>query len=76
MRRYKTDYAGAWAGHCNSRQSAIDAAIHHLTHDGYSRCTIIDKETNREVAEVFFEDVKTRKRIVIETVTALRKVWK
>lgn len=51
-RRFETDYAGAWRGHCNTRESAIVAAMRHVAEDGYSRCTITDKHTGAVVARV------------------------
>jgi hypothetical protein len=52
IRRYETDYAGAWRGHCTSRENAIIAAMKHVVSDGYSRCTITDKVTTEVVARV------------------------
>jgi hypothetical protein len=51
-RRFETDYAGAWRGHYNTRESAIGAAMRHVAEDGYSRCTITDKLTGMVVARV------------------------
>lgn len=52
MRRYETDYAGAWRGYCLSRENAIMAGVKHIVRDGYSRCTITDRITNKVVARI------------------------
>lgn len=39
-RPFTTDYAGAWQGHCKTRESAIRAAVRHILEDGYVACTI------------------------------------
>lgn len=51
-RPFRTDYAGAWVGHCKSRENAVNAAIKHLTKDGYTRCTITDLETGKDVVRI------------------------
>jgi hypothetical protein len=71
-RRFKTDYAGAWCGHCATRESAIIAAIKHVVSDGYTRATITDKLTHQDIARVHLS--VDRKRAVIETVMQLRRV--
>lgn len=49
-RPFTTDYAGAWQGHCKTRESAIRAAVRHILEDGYTACTITMGE--RHVARV------------------------
>jgi hypothetical protein len=71
-RRFKTDYAGAWAGYCKTRESAIDAAEHHLVSDGYTSCTVIDMWKNIEVARLAIS--ADRKTITIQTITKMRRV--
>jgi hypothetical protein len=51
-RIFETSYAGAWSGYCKTRESAIDAAIKHVTHDGYTRATITNRITGDTVARV------------------------
>jgi len=65
-RRYTTDYAGAWRGFCKSRESAIIAAVKHIVNDGYSRATVTDRETDRDVARISLSP--DRKHAIIETV--------
>jgi hypothetical protein len=60
VRKYKTDYAGAWSGYCKTLESAIVAGAKHVVRDGYSRCTIIDRETDREVARISLNAARTR----------------
>lgn len=43
-RPYVTDYAGAWRGHCKTRESAIIAAVKHMLTHCSNRCTIIGPE--------------------------------
>lgn len=71
-RPFETDYAGAWKGHCLTRESALIAAMKHIVQDGYSRATITSKDTNTVVARVQLDD--SRKRAVITTETQLRKI--
>lgn len=71
MRRYETDYAGAWRGHCKTRESAVIAAMKHIVNDGYTRCTITDKSTGTVVVRVRLSD--DRKSAVVEAVTQFRK---
>lgn len=40
-RPFTTDYAGAWKGHCLTREGAIKAAVKHVVDDGYTTCVII-----------------------------------
>lgn len=72
MRRYETDYAGAWRGFCKSRESAIAAATRHIVSDGYSRCTITDRVTGSPVARLRINDDRTR--VIIETVKPMKAV--
>jgi hypothetical protein len=71
-RRYETDYAGAWRGHCKTRESAIAAAHRHLANDGYSRATVTDKHTGDVIARLRMSD--DRKRIITEVIKPFRKV--
>ena len=64
-RPFRTDYAGSWFGHCKSRESAIQAAIKHILYDGYSRCTIIDLRTNKDVARVRMSKDKKRAEVIV-----------
>jgi hypothetical protein len=65
MRRYETDYAGSWRGFCKSRESAIVAAIKHIVHDGYTRCTITDRVTGSPVARVGLNAERTRAVVTV-----------
>jgi hypothetical protein len=65
MRRYETDYAGAWRGFCKTRESAIVAAIKHVVNDGYTRCTITDRETGSPVARVGLNAERTRAVVTV-----------
>lgn len=65
MRRYETDYAGMWRGFCKSRESAIVAAIKHVVNDGYTRCTITDRETGSPVARVGLNAERTRAVVTV-----------
>jgi hypothetical protein len=71
-RRFTTDYAGCWSGHCKTRESAIIAAIKHIVQDGYTRATITDKHTGQDVARVRLSE--DRKRAVVEVVKPFKKV--
>lgn len=71
MRQYETDYAGAWRGHCKTRESAVIAAMKHIVNDGYTRCTITDKVAGKVVVRVRLSD--DRKSAVVEAVTQFRK---
>lgn len=71
-RPFKTDYAGAFSGHCKTREGAIMAAMKHIVKDGYSRATITDTETDTDVARVSLN--KERTRAVVEVIKPLRKV--
>lgn len=70
-RRFRTDYAGCWSGHCLTRESAIIAAVKHIVRDGYTSATITDKETDQDIARVTIS--ADRKRAVITAVNQLRK---
>jgi len=74
MRKFETDYAGAWRGFCVSRESAIMAGIRHILNDGYTTCTITDRETGMFVARVNLDP--TRRRAVVETQKVIKKVRK
>ncbi len=71
MRKFKNDYAGSWFGYCKSVESAIIAATKHIVNDGYTRCTITDRESGQDVARIKLSD--DRKRAVIETTSPFRK---
>lgn len=71
MRPFETDYAGWWRGHCKTLESAIVAAVRHVVNDGYSRCTITNKETGEIVARVSLAD--SRKSATVTMVKALPK---
>lgn len=71
-RRYETDYAGAWRGHCKTRESALLAACRHILSDGYTSATVTDKHTGDVVARVKLST--DRRKASIETVKPLRKV--
>jgi len=72
MRKYETDYAGAWRGFCKSRENAVVAAIRHVMNDGYTTCTITDRETGLFVARVTLDP--TRRRAVVETQKVIRRI--
>lgn len=72
MRRFETDYAGAWRGHCKTRESAIMAAMRHVVSDGYTSATITDKSTNQIVARVYV--TKDRKMAQVEVIKQFRKI--
>ena len=74
MRRFETSYAGTWNGYCKTRESAILAGIRHILQDGYTACTVTDRETGLFVARVSLDP--TRKRAVVETAKIIRKVPK
>ena len=70
-RPYETDYAGAWRGHCASRESAILAAMRHIVRDGYSRATITDKRDGTVIARLRLST--DRRRAVVDTLTPLEQ---
>ena len=72
IRRYRTDYAGAFPGNCRSRETAILAAMLHVVRDGYTRATITDRVTGETVARVRLSD--DRKRAIVDVVNPLRKI--
>jgi len=74
MRKYETDYAGAWRGFCMTRENAIIAGIKHILKDGYKTCTITDRETGMFVARVSLDP--TRRRATVETQKIIKKVPK
>lgn len=71
MRPFETDYAGWWRGHCKTLESAIVAAMRHVVNDGYTRCTITNKDTGEVVARV--ELSASRKSATVTMVKALPK---
>lgn len=72
MRKFETDYAGAWRGFCKTRESAVVAAIKHIMRDGYRACTVTDRETGMIVARISLSDNK--KHVEITTVTQIKKI--
>ena len=72
MRKFETDYAGTWRGFCKTRENAIIAGIKHILKDGYTTCTITDRESGMFVARVALDP--TRKRAVVETQKIIKKV--
>ena len=68
-RPFQTDYAGAWPGHCKTRESAMNAAFKHITDDGYSRATITDLRTGQDVARL--RRSKDGRHVTVETVKPL-----
>lgn len=73
-RAFETDYAGAWKGHCKSRESAILAAMLHIVQDGYSRATITDRNTMDVVARVSLSAARTQ--AVVEVVKPFKVIGK
>lgn len=71
-RRFETDYAGAWKGHCITRENACDAAMRHVIRDGYTKATITDKHTKQVVARIRLSD--DRKTATLTTEKPLRKI--
>jgi hypothetical protein len=71
-RPFETDYAGAWKGHCKSRESAILAAMLHVVRDGYSRATITNKETTEVVARVSL--TPDRKRAMVDVINPFKVI--
>lgn len=71
VRPFQTDYAGAWKGHCLTRENAIIAAAKHIVRDGYTRATITNLVTGENVARIRLS--ADRKRAVIETASPLKK---
>ena len=69
-RPFETDYAGAFRGHCKTREGAILAAMRHVLSDGYSRATVTDKRTGLVVARVSLS--KDRKRVEVVTERAVK----
>jgi len=64
-RMFTTDYAGAWSGHCKTRESAIVAAIKHIVNDGYTRATITNRVTGEDVARVRLSNDRTRAEVTV-----------
>lgn len=71
-RPFQTDYAGAWRGHCKTRESAIIAAAKHIVNDGYTRATITNLDTGQDVARIRLS--ADRMRAVIETVSPIKQL--
>jgi hypothetical protein len=67
-RRFETDYAGVWRGHCKTRESAIMAGMRHILQDGYSRATITDKHTGEVVARLRLSNDRKSVHVVAEKV--------
>jgi hypothetical protein len=72
MRRFETDYAGAWRGHCKTRENAVIAAMRHIVRDGYSRCTITDTITGEVVARIRL--TADRKSATVDAVQQFKKI--
>jgi hypothetical protein len=72
MRRFETDYAGTWRGHCKTRENAVIAAMRHIVNDGYTRCTITDKTTGEVVVRVHLS--KNRKSAIVEAANQFKKL--
>lgn len=72
-RRFETDYAGAWRGYCKTRESAVLAGIRHILQDGYTTCTITDRETGMFVARVY---LTSGYRAIVETQKVIKKIGK
>jgi hypothetical protein len=72
-RPFETDYAGAWKGHCLTRENAIIAAMRHVVLDGYSRATITDLRNGQVVARIRMDEEHKLKAIV-DVVKPFRKV--
>lgn len=70
-RRFEVDYAGAWKGHCKTRESAVNAACKRITTDNYSKATVTDKHTGDTVARLRLSD--DRKKVIIEFIKPLKK---
>jgi hypothetical protein len=70
-RIYETDYAGAWRGFCATRESAISAGMRHLLNDGYTRCTITNRENGQAVARLQVSADRTA--VHVHTVTPLKR---
>lgn len=72
QRLYRTDYAGAWNGHCKTRESAIQAAVRHCLYDGYSHCVITGP--TGQVARVSYD--YATKRITVQAEKFLHRPTK
>jgi hypothetical protein len=71
-RPFETDYAGAWRGHCKTRESAIRAAIRHILDDYYTACTVTGPG-GEHVARIRVAD-RARKRVEITLESPLRQM--
>jgi len=69
-RPFQTDYAGAWRGHCKTRESAIIAAAKHLVNDGYARATITNLNNGHDIARLSMSN--DRKSVIITAVTPFK----
>lgn len=65
-RRFKTDYAGFWSGHCLTRESAVIAAMKRMVRDCCTRATVTDLDTGIDVVRLTLSADRTR-----ATVTAV-----
>lgn len=70
-RPFQTDYAGAWRGHCKTRESALNAAFKHIVSDCYTTATITDSRTGQDVARL--RRSSDGRSVTVETVKPLRK---
>lgn len=71
-RPFQTDYAGAWRGHCKTRESAIIAAAKHLVNDGYTRATVTNLNNGQDIARLRLS--ADRKKAVIEVVSPFKTI--
>lgn len=72
MRRYRTDYAGFWHGHCKTRESAIVAAVKRVINDHCSSATITDRETDTDIARIRIS--KDRKQAIVTVIKPFVRV--
>ncbi|UOF79484.1 hypothetical protein [Caudoviricetes sp.] len=72
LRPFKTDYAGTWSGFCNTRETAIIAAIKHVAQDGYTKAVITDRRSGEVVANVRLSE--DRKRASVDVVKPFKKI--
>lgn len=72
LRPFKNDYAGIWAGHCSTRESALVAAMKHVIRDCCTRATITDTRTGEDVARIRLS--ADRKSGYVELVKPLKKI--
>jgi len=55
LRPFTTSYA-LWSGHCKTREGAIAAATKHVLKDGYTCCTIENRDTGAFIASVLVDN--------------------